>query len=312
MKLYLYQIYYDENTKPENNSGLLAFDCRNNPEFLKREIAHLIRFYDEIVKDTNNDSYFALLSPRFSEKTGLTIDQVKNFVLENPNKDIYLFNPFPMQVYSDMNVWDSGELQHEGLKSLTQYLFDTAGISFNIYEKHRNTIFNTVYCNYWIASKEFLDDFISFIKHLDFTIDRMPEVERAKYFSDARYHTKASFYPFIFERLISYFLLLNTNYDVKPYVYSIDSILFDSKKRIDRHFYHNSYRERFDNWERNINNIEVLEAGYLLVKRTLRPEVNIFPFNFLNRWGNSILKRINLWRMPKILDKFNQTNDSKK
>jgi len=231
MKLYLYQIWYDKNTKPDEQSGLLAFDCRNNPEFLKREIAHLIRFYDEIVKDADNDNYFALLSPRFNKKTGLTIDQVKNFVLANPNQDVYLFNPFPMQVYSDMNVWDSGELQHEGLKELTQLLFDTANIKFDVYNKHRNTVYNTVYCNYWVASKSFLDNFVDFLKNLDKTIDNMPDYNRDKYFSDARYHTKASFYPFIFERLISSFLLLNSNYNVKPYIYNSGSVLFKKTKK---------------------------------------------------------------------------------
>lgn len=305
MNLHLYQIWYDENSKPDQNSGLKAFDCRSNPEFLKREIAHLIRFYDEIVADSDDDNYFALLSPRFGEKTGLTVNEVSDFVLKNPEHDIYLFNPFPMHVYLDMNVWENGENRHTGLKKLTQHLFDTAGVDFDINIKHRNNINNTVYCNYWVASKSFLDHFISFIKNLDATIDNMPKHERDKYFSDATYHTKASFYPFIFERLISSFLLLNSNYSVKPYIYSTNSTLFDKTIRIDRIFYLNGYREKFDELEKNISNIETLEKNLVLIRKTLRPDLNIFPFKFLNRLGNSVLKRINLWRMRKILYKIN-------
>jgi len=305
MKLHLYQIWYDENTKPENDSGLLAFDCRNNPEFLKREIAHLIRFYDEIVQDADNDSYFALLSPRFGEKTGLTIEQVKNFVVQNPANDIFLFNPFPMHVYFDMNVWSSGEVQHEGLKELTQFLFQAANIKFDVYTKHRNTIFNTVYCNYWVASKEFLDGFIGFIKHLDLTIDRMPESERAKYFSDARYHTKASFYPFIFERLISTFLLLNHHYKTKPFIFSEDSQLVKKMKRIDRCFYLSTSRTDFDNWEAGVHDIDLSEKKYLLVNNTLRPKVDVFPFVFLNKGLASLIRRINQRRMSRLSDRLN-------
>lgn len=305
MKIHLYQIWYDEISKPDKQSDLLAFDCRNNPEFLKREIAHLIRFYDEIVKYADEDTYFALLSPRFSEKTGLTINRVNDFVLKNPNEDVYLFNPFPMHVYLDMNVWENGELQHEGLKELTQLLFDTAGINFNVYNKYRNTVYNTVYCNYWVASKPFLNDFIGFLKKLDNTIDHMPKYNRDRYFSDARYHTKASFYPFIFERLISTFLVLNSNYKAKPFVYSEDDFLVKKMKRIDRAFYLSASRKNFDSWEANTNNINLLKEKYLLLNNTLRPNISIFPFAFLNKWFASIIRRINKRRMAKLSGRLN-------
>jgi len=305
LNVHIYQIWYDEKSRPDENSGIEAFDCRDKPEFLKREIAHLIRFYDEIVKHADNDCYFALFSPRFNEKTGLTIKQVKDFVSNNPNQDIYLFNPFPMHVYLDMNVWEHGERRHTGLKQLTQYLFDAAGVDFDINTKHRNNINNTVYCNYWVASKPFLDHFISFVKKLDSTINSMPKHERDWYFVETTYHTKASFYPFLFERLISYFLLLNNNYHAQPYIYSSNSILIKKTKRIDKIFYLNGYREKFDELEKDIDNIEHLEKVFLLIRKTLRPDISIFPFKFLNRLGNSLLKRINLWRMKKILNKIN-------
>lgn len=128
MNIFLYQIWYDEQTKPDEQSGLLAFDCRKNPEFLKREIAHLIRFYDEIV--ANNNDYFSLLSPRFFGKTGLTTNDVKQFALKNPNYDVYLFNPYPTNVYLHLNVWEQGKRHHRGLKQLTQNLLNKANINF--------------------------------------------------------------------------------------------------------------------------------------------------------------------------------------
>lgn len=298
MKLSLYQIWYDENTKPDENSGLLAFDCRDNPEFLKREIAHLINFYDAIVKDADRDDYFALLSPRFSEKTGLTIAQVKDFVTTNPSNDIFLFNPFPMHVYLNMNVWDNGESQHKGLKELTQYLFNTAGVDFDVYAMHRNTIYNTVYCNYWVASKVFLDNFIGFIKKLDTTIENMTDSDKNKYFSDANYHTKASFYPFIFERLICTFLLMNDSYKVKPFIYDENAIMVKNTKKIDRFFYIEGYRKDFDEWEKlNKGSIFILFEGQKLVKNLLRPNTNIYPFKFLNKFSDSIIKKKNIYKI---------------
>lgn len=306
IQLHLYQIWYNENTKPSKESGLLSFDCRNTPETLKRETAHLIRFYDEIVAYAHDDDYFALLSPRFTEKTGLSITQVKDFVSAYPDHDIFLFNPFPMHVYLYMNVWDSGEYSHKGIKELTQHLFDKANIDFNVYDHNRNTIYSTVYSNYWVASKPFLDDFIKFIKLLDSTIDKMPEQEKEKFFSDTEYYTKVSFYPFIFERLISTFLLMHKKYKSKPYIYDDKAIDSKKLKRIDSFFYTEGYRSAYDKWEElNKDDLERLSKAHLVIKNFLRPNTTIFPFIFLNRLSNSIIKRINVYKYNSQLEDLN-------
>lgn len=292
MHLHLYQIWYDESSKPAQNSGMEAFDCRNNPEFLKREIAHLIRFYDEIVSNSDDDSYFALLSPRFGEKTGLTVSEIKDFVSSNPNHDIYLFNPFPTHTYVDINVWENGESRHPGLKQLTQHLLDTTGIDFDIYALHRNNILNTVYCNYWVASKPFLDDFVNLIKNIDATINTMPKHERDRYFSTARYNTEASYYPFIFERLICTFLLMNPNYSSKPYIYTYPFLGCHKLKPLESKFYFSSHRPYFDEWETNPNNVNRINQGFSIVQNRLRPDVRISSNKVVNRLSNSLLKKL--------------------
>lgn len=305
MNIFLYQIWYDEQTKPSEQSGLLAFDCQQNPEFLKREIVHLIRFYDEIVINANDNDYFSLLSPRFFEKTGLTAHDTKQFVMNNPNYDIYLFNPYPMNTYLYLNVWEQGEEHHHGLKQLTQNLLNKANIDFDINSSHRNTINSTVYCNYWLASKNFFDDFIPFIKKLDKVIDDMPYHEKEQYFQETNYfRTTAIFYPFIFERMLSLFLLINNQYQVLPYIYQPNSLFYQNLKRIHRKFYFDGYRERYDLWENLPSNQKSLEINFKQLKFLLNPEFSLFPFKFLNRWINSIIKKINIYRLDKILKKL--------
>lgn len=305
MNIFLYQIWYDENSKPDEHSGFLAFDCRHNPEFLKREIAHLVRFYNEIVTNANDNDYFALLSPRFFEKTGLTAHDVKDFVLKNPNQDVYLFNPYPMNVYLYSNVWEQGEEHHHGLKNLTQNLLDKAGVDFNVHSKHRNKITSTVYCNYWLASKRFFDDFITFIKKLDKTIDEMPNNEKEQYFQETTYfRTTAIFYPFIFERLISLYLLTNNQYKIAPYIYQPNSLFYNNLKRIHRKFYFGGYRARYDDWEKTTNNQQDLNKNFEQIKFFLNPEFSFFPFKFLNRWINSIIKQINIYKLDKLLERL--------
>lgn len=303
MNIFLYQIWYDEHSKPDENSGFLAFDCRQNPEFLKREIAHLMRFYDEIIQHANDNDYFALLSPRFFEKTGLTADDVKKFALHNPNQDIYLFNPYPMNVYLYTNVWEQGEEQHCNLKQLTQNLLNKTNSSFDIFSNHRNTINNTVYCNYWLASKKFFDDFIVFIKKMDNAIDAMPDNEKAQYFQETTYfRITAIFYPFIFERLLSLYLLLNPSKKSKPYIYEPTSIIFKNGKKLHRKFYFNGYREKYDQYECNEKDSKVLIEKLTLLKNFIDPNYKPFPFKTLNKWTNSIIKRLNLYKFNQFFD----------
>lgn len=292
MKLNFFQVWYDDNSKPTPSSRIKAYDCRNNPEFDKREVAHLIRFYDDIVCHANDDEYFALLSPKFSDKTGLSIEAVESFILENPQHDIYLFNPFPATVYIDFNVWDNAESRHPGLKRLTQELFDTAKVDFNINSLHRNNISNTVYCNYWVASKIFLDEFVSFVRTLDSAIDGMTESKRAQYFSRTRYNTEASFYPFIFERMINTFLLMNSNYSSKPYIYDYPFPGNHKLTHLESDFYFSENRTYFDQWEASTGDIELIYEGFKIVQNRLKPNVQRYKQEPLNRLSNSVLKRL--------------------
>ncbi|MGP1607870.1 MAG: hypothetical protein ACTTGU_06980 [Moraxella sp.] len=303
MNIFLYQIWYDEHSQPNNNSGLYGFDCRHNPEFLKREVAHLIRFYDEIVCNGEDSDYFSLLSPRFCEKTGLRIQQVHNFIKDNKGYDIYLFNPYPMNVYCNFNVWDHGEDNHTGLKEITNKLFDMAGFDFNVNTPHRNNIYTTVYCNYWVASKVFFDDFINLLKLLDFTIDSMATEERSKYFSETTYRTKASFYPFIFERIICSYLLKNPQIRSLPYIYQNNFNGYNKMRSIEKAFYFSQERQYFDDWEKN-NSLKLIKQGYNVIHELLYPKVDICKFKFANKWLRSIIRQNNKRKIHLISNKL--------
>lgn len=292
MNIALYQIWYDEHSKPADNSGLHAFDCRHNPEFLKREIAHLLRFYDDVVRHGNDDDYFALLSPRFYEKTGIDMHQVTNFIKNNQGHDVYLFNPYPMNVYCNFNVWEHGEDNHVGLKELANHLFMTAGFEFDVNALHRNNIYTTVYCNYWVASKVFFDDFIAVLRSLDNAIDTMPDEQKSKYFSETTYRTQASFYPFIFERIICSYLLKNPQFNSCPYVYQNPFRGYNKMRAIEKAFYFSTDRAYFDKWEKE-RELTLVKQGYAIINELLYPKVTRFKFQPANKWLRSIIRHNN-------------------
>lgn len=248
MSVNLYQIQYDKLSSPEAESGLLSFDCCSNPEYLKREMAHWIRFYREVVIYGNDDDYYALLSPKFSQKLEMPVIEVKNIIYNNPDRDIYLFNPYPMATYLYYNIWEHGEERHSGLITLSEELLRRAEVDYSI-TNSRNDIFSFAFCNYWVAKKSFLDKFIPFIELLDNTLEQMPNSLKKKYFEQTSYGSYACMYPFIFERMISLFLCYE-KYSVYPYIKK-DLYTNPIKKKISSFFNLNSMPECFYLWEKN-------------------------------------------------------------
>ena len=296
MNIFLYQIQYDDNTAAKENSGLFSFDCRANPEFLRREVAHLIRFYDEVIAKGDNEDYFGLFSPKFTEKAKLSISDVKAFIEQNSGQDIYLFNPFPILVYKHLNMWEQGEAGHIGLQQITKQLFHQANINFKVDSLHRQNYKQVVYCNYWVANKLTFDKIMPLIKQLDSICESNVEI-REKILSHTHYiGGEACFYPFVFERILSTFLYMNKNIKVLPYEYDSSHIVITSLKKLERKFYQSSLRNEFMDWELTgdksaeeikfklnlISNYMYPQSKFKVMKSALKV-LNLFKFNRLKK-----------------------------
>lgn len=301
MTIHIYQIQYDDKTSANPNNKIKNFDCRENPEFLKREMAHLVRFYDEIIcsNEYKETDYFALLSPKFFDKTGLMRQDVENCLIQDHYQhDIYIFNPRPLYPYRFLNVWLQGEVNHSGLMLLTDKLFAKAKYTFTPSSLHRNPHHKVSYCNYWIAKKSFYRQFISFIKHLDQCIENMPFDEKAQYFSKTQYTTEACFYPFIFERLLTTYLYMYPEYQSQSYSFKKDNAnVFKRCNRLEMDFYLNSHKEIFDHWEKTlcpeskIISQEIERLNYYFYPK--------FPLKFLA----SMIKKISKIQINNIMNK---------
>ena len=304
MSIYLYQIQYDDASRPSDTSDFKAFDVRDNPEFLKREMAHMIRFYDDIVSKGSDDDYYGLFSPKFNEKSGLSSAEVISFVKKNLEADVCLFNPFPMTIYKNLNVWRQGEANHPDLIRLANQMFNKAGFDFDAAGFHRNSLANTVYCNYWVAKKTFFDGFILFVKKMDHAINDMPEHMRAEYFCDAKYITKACYYPFLFERLLSTFLIsdLGINYTSEPYVYQAEPTGARLGK-VEKAFFQHDGMSKFNQWELQAPSVDEVAKKVELLRAFLNPKLTeglALPIAIFFR---SLIKSLNCIRMVYFLNK---------
>lgn len=303
MKINLYQIQYNENTAAKKDSGLLTFDCRENPEFLKREIAHLIRFYDEVVVHADEDDYFGLFSPKFEQKTGLQIQQVREFILNNPEQDIYLFNPFPMLVYRHINVWEQAELMHKGILSIMKKMVEMLNYDFDVEKLHRHNYKQVIYCNYWVAKKSAFDQIVFFLKKFDNIVKTDSEINSQIFNYTTYVDSRVCFYPFVFERLVSSFLLLNKKIKVLPYEYTEGFKGQYALNRIERKFYQHPLRNRFNNWEINeASNITEIEMKLKIIHDFIYPKHNL-------KFMRSLTKKVNLFRFKSLEEKLNLPHD---
>jgi len=299
MKVHLYQIQYDEKTKPSEESGFSAFDVRDKPEFLKREMAHWLRFYEEVIsKSDDQNAVYGLFSPKFNEKTGLVSQDVIQFVESNSDQDIYIINPYPMNVYLHTNVWRHCDENHPEISQMADILLNKAGYGFDILKEHRHSVNQVIYCNYWLANKFFCDRYYVFIKNLDDFIEGLPNHEKYKFFEPTNYLTEAVRYPFLFERLMSTYLYeYSTEIKVSSFNFSYEQALKIGMGTVDKFFYRD-FKARFDNWEDlQINSIEVINA-VKKIRLLCYPNVGNFLFS---RFIRSLVKRINVYRLKREL-----------
>ena len=248
MNASIWQIQYDDDVLGSFDPHFLKYDCRDRPEAEKREIAHMLRFYDEGVAGSRGAVYYGLVSPKFTEKTGISGKDFVAWIDANPGYDVYFINPFPQLAYWNFNVWTQGERWHPKLIVLADKLLATAGHPIRINHLSRNTNDTAAYSNYWVGNKRFWDAYMTFVRSLDGAVDNLSRKNRSAIFSVAPHYAKASYFPFVFERLFSTFLLLRNDIRFLSYPYETKAIYNKCQIEMERLIIR-EWGERIDAWD---------------------------------------------------------------
>lgn len=216
MKVTLYQIAYSDATAVPADPAFRIFDCRDDPAPERRETYHMWRFFK--AGRHRDHGLSGLLSPKFTAKTKLGGAALAAFIEAHPGHDVYFVNPFPALAYLSFNVWERGEFLQPGLAELANTLLAAAGHAVDVRTLPRNTPATLLYCNYWVGNGHFWQEFMSFLGTLMGAVDGLPEALRRRLFREAPHESPgAPFYPFIFERMFSTFLLMRP--DIKALAY---------------------------------------------------------------------------------------------
>lgn len=222
MNYKIFQICFEPRQIELVQSPLTPFDNISNerPE---------LREYHSFVKAIENGSTDGLdawgfLGPRWEAKLKYSADEIKNAIDQNSDNDVWIFNHARAVNALTYNVWEQGEFFHKGLRKVAESVLTVAGFDNSAINAFM-TEHNTCYCSYFVARKEFWEDYIDFLSKIIVATENLPEDIKSIYNSSANYSrdNTLNMFPFLIERLFSTFLVIrHGKYKVSPKTYDYD------------------------------------------------------------------------------------------
>lgn len=206
MNAKIFQIYYDSISKKGLDPDFIPYDNTNgNSKWFEYGV-----FRDNYYKGNYKSAeYTGFLSWKFRQKTRIWGKEFVTFIEKSEDYDVYFVNPFQGNTNRFRSVWECGEYFHPGLKEIVENIFHHIGYSINL-NKIVNTHEDTLYCNYWVGNEKFWRMYMDFCEPIYFYIENLIDpVLEEKILKRADPSIKASFIPFIMERLFTTLLYVN-------------------------------------------------------------------------------------------------------
>ena len=112
-----------------------------------------------------------------------------------------------------------GEHFHAGITGRAQALLDASGLAWKLESIPRHNHSNLCYCNFWVATPRFWDDYVGGVLNKIATfLESNPDDPVAKsVMEQTQYDDPLPFLPFIVERLLTTYLSLNPDIEVRAY-----------------------------------------------------------------------------------------------
>lgn len=152
-QLKLHHICYSKETQENIPAQFIALDNLSNARPDWREYWPI---RNHLMSHTlEDDVFYGFLSPRFTHKTGLDFEKIRDFAhLHGRENDVLIFSPFWDLNSFFLNSFTQGDFFHPGLLQCAQAFSDTAGLNLKLSELVMHSD-NTAFCNYFIAKKKF-------------------------------------------------------------------------------------------------------------------------------------------------------------
>lgn len=229
MKYKIYQSFYKQDQINYLDKEFEPFDNVSNshPQYMEYPIFYKIR---KLAKQDNLDVW-GYVSWKWKNKlVGCDAKTLLDIIEENPNYDVYIFNPYPIHVVYAYNVWEQGYGCHPHILEICKHLFPLLNIDPKwVYQPmHPDTMYYALYC---AGGTKFWDGFLDLMNTYIKNINKLPLRIRRLHDSSANYGPLPDlwYFPFIQERLLSTFITIN-KLKVFPYHHRIEDLGFISEK----------------------------------------------------------------------------------
>lgn len=164
----IYQIYYDEKTKNENDKGFIPIDNTKSQRPDLYEFWVILKYLRE--HELQDGAWYGFLSPKFHFKTGMNSASVFNYLNQvNADTDVCLVSPAWDQLAYFINPWEQGEVWHPGLLKNAQEFSDWCGIGVQlsqiVADSHSSVFSNYIIAKkrYWLAWKIMAEKFFEYL-----------------------------------------------------------------------------------------------------------------------------------------------------
>jgi hypothetical protein len=151
--MHIYQILTPYTSRLELDPGFEVLDNSANERPDWFEYWPIRRFLLNEALDEN--AFYGFLSPKFKLKTGLSADAVREAILAADSAaDVVLLSPSIHNSAFYLNVFEHGDAEHPGLKSVAKRLFERLELPSDL-DSLVSDSRNTVHSNYFIAKPRF-------------------------------------------------------------------------------------------------------------------------------------------------------------
>ena len=223
---HIHQIFYNDATRAQLDDGFIPLD-NSDGRADWYEFWAIRQFLQTHTLDT--DAYYGFLSPKFTDKTGLSASHVFEFIQQYSYRavDAFVISPVWSHTAFFKNVFEQGEFFHRGLKAATKEFLQRAQVAVDL-ETLVTHSQNTAFGNYIIGKPEFWRQWLILADAL-FEIAEQEQDEYARGLSELVYYggrPEAPMKVFVQERLAT-LILATQNFKVAAYDTSYGPLCLD-------------------------------------------------------------------------------------
>ncbi len=211
-ELRIFQIHYESWQRELLDPYFIALDnAKSTSELLEFDVFMRL-FKSDYVKDAK---LWGALSWRFSEKTGMSGQDLIKSIQDNPGYDVYFCNPIPENEALYHNMWLQGEISHPQFLGLLQAIFKVTGLPVEALVGIES-IEKCSVANYFVGTPIFWQTYLTWVQNfLNLANKNLPpnirDLMHSSVADDRGLHGGATYVPFIVERLFPLFMKIHAD-----------------------------------------------------------------------------------------------------